>query len=51
MTWSLVVSAARVIATVVKELARNEAVRLFVERAREADPTLRLDLEAAFLSR
>ena len=30
-----------------KELARNEAVRLFVERAREADPTIRLDLEAA----
>ena len=30
-----------------KELARNEAVRLFVERAREADPALRLDLEAA----
>ena len=30
-----------------KDLARNEAVRLFVERAREADPALRLDLEAA----
>jgi predicted ATPase/DNA-binding CsgD family transcriptional regulator len=30
-----------------KELARNEAIRLFVERAREADPSIRLDLEAA----
>src|SRR5215207_6618443 len=26
-----------------KELARNEAIRLFVERAREADPSIRLD--------
>jgi predicted ATPase/DNA-binding CsgD family transcriptional regulator len=30
-----------------KELAQNEAVRLFVERAHEADPAIRLDLEAA----